>query len=428
MPGPRWRSAAAGWLRSAADSLSPAPEASAPDPGPYDSGYYAPPAAAAGSRGFDLGEAPEHWVKLLRDAGLVAGGHGVGKPGPTTPAAADSAGPARQGSAPPVPGPAVPGSAQPGPAMPGSAEAGPAEAGTLRAGSADAGSATGEAQAARGTGAGAGGHRPRAAGDRRIPQLLIGRRTAGSLPVVQEQATNQQAPDPQSLGPQSLGPQAGRAGRAGSASGTGTARDGRLIGAEAILDEGPGMAQSGSVPGPTPPGESAHTSQSHRRSPQGAVPTPASEIHQPARRALPPAWPAEPPGPELPGLSGPQMRSGLWGVPARSPSAAAPSGEGTVSANRAAVVVPRDQAAAVIPHQPAPNRHVPSHARPERPLDVDSVQYPGPRPPAKNLPSALAGEWPELPATHAGPAMEAAPKIEQALTRNLRLRDEQQAV
>jgi hypothetical protein len=56
------------------------------------------------------------------------------------------------------------------------------------------------------------------------------------------------------------------------------------------------------------------------------------------------------------------------------------------------------------------------------------VQYLGPRPPAKNLPSALAGEWPELPTTHSGPAMEAAPKIEQALTRNFRLRDEQQAV
>lgn len=424
MPGPRWRSAAAGWLRQAADSLSPSPEVSATDHPPYDGGHLAPDAAAAGSRRFDLGEAPEHWVKLLRDAGLVAGGHGVGKAGPTTPADDDSAGPA-----------SVP--------LASSAQAGSGEAGSLRADAADAGNAAAYGQAARAEGAGAGGHHPRANGGRRIPRLLIGRRTATSQPVLREHAANGQAASPHAADPQ--------AARAGSASDTGTAHISRL-GAEAVPKEGQGMTRPGSLPGPTPPGsgEPALTSGSHRHSARRAAPTLASNTNQPARQPLPNASPPEPSAPELPGAagltvppglsrqeglsgefgtSGPQrlsersVRSGLWRLawsPERFSSAAAPSGEGTVQTGPAAVVVPEGQTA---PKQPAQNR-----AHPERPLDGAGVQYPALGPAARNLPSALAGEWPELPVIHAAPATEAAPKIEQALTRNLRLRDEQQAV
>lgn len=100
MPGHRWRSAAAAILRVAAARLAPDTDQQVPSPledtrGPDMPWAQSPPQAAGrppgspaagttgAARGFDVTGAPAHWVRLLRDAGLVSGEHcaGQGVPG-----------------------------------------------------------------------------------------------------------------------------------------------------------------------------------------------------------------------------------------------------------------------------------------------------------------------------------------------------------
>lgn len=383
MPGHRWRSTAADWLRSAADILSPAAEASAPDHGHHGGEYSARGPGRAAGRTFNLGGAPEHWVKLLRDAGLATGepavatppvgSPGVGTPGPARPAAPEEA-------ASPVPAP-----------RPGDSSA----ARSPRAVAADAGPATGTRQAAPDDGSGAGGRRPRAAADLRIPRLLIGRRAAGSQPASRKTGTqatpNQQGTDPQDPAPGS--------GVAPPASGT--------------------------------PGHASHT---RSRSARRADPAPASGSYQPVTRLLPgtpaqliPAQPEEPAQPQVPPPTGHAGLPVMPGPRARAhPAVTRPPAEGTVRyPGRAAVgTLPPRQPPPTVPFDPGP-------ATSTHPLERAGMQYavPGPEQPATDLGPALAGEWPELPPSAAAPATAAVPeRVEQTLTRNFRLRDEQGAV
>lgn len=409
MPGHRWRSTAAGWLRSAADILSPAGAAAAQDHARHGGGYPAQGPARAAGRTFDLDGAPEHWVKLLRDAGLS-----VGSPETTEAAGSQAQGsqevrpqaPAREAAASPVP-----------PRRPGDSPA----ARSRRAVAADAGPATGSGQTAAAD-AGAGSRRPRAAGDLRLPQLLIGRRAGGRQPASQKTGT-QATPQQQVADPQGIH----------------------------RLDPGPGSGLA-----PPASGTPGRASRSRGRSARPADPTPASGPYQPvslfrpetspaqpipAQQDIPTqadlrAQPDEPAQPHVPppaGLAGLHGLTGLPGLPvvsgppaqSRPATTRPPTGGAVRHPGRAAV-------GTFPPHVPQPTvPNGPGPAMSSHPLERAGGQYPvpGPGQPARGLSPALAGEWPELPLSLAVPAINAAPeRVEQALARNFRLRDEQGAV
>lgn len=419
MPGHRWRSTAAGWLRSAADILSPA---AAQDHARQGGGYPAQGPARAAGRTFDVDGAPEHWVKLLRDAGLA-----VGSPETTEAAGAPALGSQEAGSPAPARPAAREAAASPVPARrPGESPA----ARSRRAVAADAGPATGSGQTTAAD-AGTGSRRPRAAAGLRLPQLLIGRRAGGSQPASRKTGT-QATPEQQVADPH------------------GTHR----------LDPGPGSSLAPPVSG-TP----GHASPSPGRSARPADPAPASGPYQPASRLRPGTWPAqpiptqqpipthadlraqadlpaqpdEPAQPHVPPPAGPAGPAGLRGLtglpglpvvsgpPAQSrPAATRPPAGGAVRhPGRAAVET-------LPPHLPPPTvPNGPGPAMSSHPLERAGGQFPEtvPEQPAGRLSPALAGEWPELPLSPAVPAINAAPeRVEQALARNFRLRDEQGAV
>ncbi len=71
-----WRRGLASRLRGMAERLEPGgPATRGPSPA-APSGTGGPTARSTPSRGFDLSGAPEHWVRLLRDAGLAPAGDG----------------------------------------------------------------------------------------------------------------------------------------------------------------------------------------------------------------------------------------------------------------------------------------------------------------------------------------------------------------
>lgn len=401
MPGHRWRSAAAGWLRSAADSLSPVHEVSAPDPGPYDgrhpSAGAAPAAVPARSRSFDVAGAPEHWLKLLRDAGLAPGEPGATESRPARPAVGEAVSPVqahRLSDSSPAKtretwrrflgrhsGKSAPSSP---PAAEGGVSSWRATQGAFRPGdggvAATAGPATGSGQAVPEDG---GGRRIRAAADRRIPQLLIGRRAAVPQTDVQrttgQRTIDQKTTDRKTIDQQTPDLQTTRAGSTG-----------------------------------TP----ARTFRSRTQSPRPAAPPPPSNTYRPESEHLPGTLPMRPMPAASPGLPG------LPGLPGRShPAATRPPADRTVRYAGDAAAVGLLPSAHPAPNDPSP----PPTQTPER----IAMQYPvpGPEQPAGNPSPALAGEWPDLPHPPAAPATDSAPeRAEHALTRNFRLRDEQRAL
>lgn len=443
MPGHRWRSAAAGWLRQAADSLSPresglqdsdqdgkddggrpggsaggGPQGAGGDgaglagadfagAGPAGVGF-----ANAGSgtgRRFDVAGAPEHWVNLLRQAGLVPGvpwqlgtqspQADVGEaPGPGLPAGqADAAGDTRRAAAGGLDSGFGPGS-------------GP--------GQADAGQPDG---IPRNPGQGRPGPRLESAA-RRIPRLVVGRRAAEQQtlrePEIQRDglhSTSRQAPPsaPQRSRATTGGQQP--AGQASTGSGPSTAS------AEPHNTAAPAAAGSPAGTGDQPGSKSP-------RDPFRFLPTPAARD---PRQAL-----TEYPSRELPwsgrtpsGLQNPGVRQAS--APTTGPTTLAPAANPAARPPSPNLPIGRRQ-----PGLPDPTRPLLPQPPAERtdgyegrsavvgaelPLPVEKVDPP-PRP-------ALAGQWPELPQSQARQAPAMPPeRMEHLLTRTLRLRDEQRAV
>lgn len=408
MPGHRWRRAAAGWLRLAADSLLPAQEsqgqASAEDrrydggrPGEGDSGGLQragivgvgfPDAGSGVGRRFDVAGAPEHWVKLLRQAGLAPG----------APRHAES----------PLADPEVDGAsgydaaAAPRVARDATINAGPAgpEAGTVGAGTVQ------------------GAHGPRLrAGTRHIPQLIIGSRAAAEQPGQERgnQRSSQQTASPPESTPKRLPATA-----AGSKPGSATVDSGPRPAPAEPPDAAAataGLAAVGSSqpapeglrnpfrlrPAPAVPGTRQAQREPQSQEDQAPKATPnQAEVHG----AAPPTAPS--PGPatlrpaasaasELPTLHPPTGRPGAERPSSAGPEPPHPSTEGAAGHEGRSAVVGS-----------------PLHP----PAGTEST----PRP-------AVAGEWPELP-HHQLPQTTALPpeRVEHLLTRTLRLRDEQRAV
>ncbi len=440
MPGHRWRSAAAGWLRQAADSLSPR-ESRSQDPvqdGRYDgggpggsagggpqrrdsggagfggdsggagfggAGY--PGASAGAGRRFDVAGAPEHWVKLLRQAGLV----------PDAP---------RKGG-PLLPQPGVHGarSAEAGADSPGSPEI-PSRDAWVDANPVRMETGTPQGDAVQGDPVqaealpGQRGLRFREPVARRVPRLIVGRR-APEQPAGPE--SNHGSGHPTAV------PQA-----SGSA-----VRDSRSVADHPGFS---GSAGTGSVPssasavpadtaGPAAAGSPAGTI--HQRGSNGSQDPPPLLPNAPDPRQASPESPAR----ELPSSdgapSGPQDPAARE-APAPTPGPISPGSTVSRAAQPPALhpstrhrqPEPPDQTRPQVPQPPA-ERTDSYEGRsavvgPDPTLPVEKMDPPPPRP-------ALAGEWPELPQSQARQAPSMPPeRVEHLLTRTLRLRDEQRAV
>lgn len=386
MPGRRWRSTAAGWLRWAADSL--APPAARPAAGVIPGGGMQPlPGGTPVSiRSIDLAGAPEHWIQLFVGAGLTSGGDsGGGGTGSSGGEGADGDG--------------------------------------LRAVS----------DARRG--------RRGRTGARLPARLFIGRRVVESEGPGQQGVTggarNVTAAGQQETGTRIPGHGSGGAGtgaRQGSDQGPAQtfapAPISRLLSASA--NSAPAAARNfpqraGWTSGPpTPP---AATPSAPAAVPPAALSGPPRPrpVSMPGFRSMPPAGSSLAPLPRIlphrrPASAQP-LPSEPRGAPTRPPLAFDP----LPSPGRMRTSWPKATGPSATGAPGFPAGTAPIASRSQAPMG-DTVPAEEEQA-AGTQRAALTGQWPELPVRPAAPAVVAAPELlEQSLARNYRLRDEQRAV